>query len=81
MLTLAAAAEARQTHPIAKAITQAAHDRQLSLPLIDEAHYEMGYGIKVLIAEQTIHVGKAVFYGSRWHSGGWRGSCPASIGP
>ena len=61
LLTLAAAAEARQTHPIAKAITQAAHDRQLSLPLIDEAHYEMGYGIKVLIAEQTIHVGSLRF--------------------
>ncbi|MCX6049051.1 MAG: heavy metal translocating P-type ATPase [Chloroflexi bacterium] len=61
LLILAAAAEARQTHPVAKAILQAAHDRQLVLPTIDEARYEMGYGIKVSIAEQTVHVGSLRF--------------------
>ncbi len=61
LLTLAAAAETRQTHPIAKAIVQAAQDRQLVLPAIDEARYELGYGIKVNLGEQTIHVGSLRF--------------------
>jgi Cu2+-exporting ATPase len=47
ILTLAAAAEARQTHPIARAIETAAAERQLTLPAIDQAHYEVGYGLKV----------------------------------
>lgn len=47
ILTIAAAAEARQTHPIARAIMTAASELGLGLPAIDEAHYEMGYGIKV----------------------------------
>jgi P-type E1-E2 ATPase len=61
LLTLAAAAEARQSHPIAKAIVQAAHERQLHLPTIDEARYELGYGIKVNLGEQTVHVGSLRF--------------------
>lgn len=61
LLILAAAAEARQSHPIAKAIVQAAHDRQLTLPLIEEARYEMGYGLKVNLAEQTVLVGSLRF--------------------
>ncbi|MFN0122951.1 MAG: heavy metal translocating P-type ATPase [Blastocatellia bacterium] len=47
ILTLAAAAEARQTHPIARAILTAASDLGLALPAIDQAHYEVGYGIRV----------------------------------
>ncbi|MBV7338439.1 heavy metal translocating P-type ATPase [Chloroflexi bacterium TSY] len=47
ILTLAAAAEARQTHPIARAILVAATERNLHLPAIDEARYEAGYGLKV----------------------------------
>ncbi|HMZ19218.1 MAG TPA: heavy metal translocating P-type ATPase [Blastocatellia bacterium] len=50
ILTIAAAAEARQTHPIARAIMTAASELGLELPAIDEAHYEMGYGIKVRLA-------------------------------
>jgi len=61
LLILAAAAETRQSHPIAKAIIQAAHDRQLTLPVIEDARYELGYGIKVGIAEQTVHVGSLRF--------------------
>jgi heavy metal translocating P-type ATPase len=45
VLTLAAAAEARQSHPIARAILTAAAG--LTLPAIAEAHYEVGFGIKV----------------------------------
>lgn len=61
LLTLAAAAEARQSHPIAKAILQAAQEQQLHLPAIEEARYEIGYGIKVNIDEQSVHVGSLRF--------------------
>ncbi|MBV7337421.1 hypothetical protein KFU94_56155 [Chloroflexi bacterium TSY] len=50
ILTIAAAAEARQTHPIACAILAAATELNLPLPAIDEAHYEVGYGLKVRYA-------------------------------
>jgi len=61
LLTLAAAAEARQSHPIAKAILQAAQEQQLPLPTIEEARYEVGYGIKVNVDHQTVHVGSLRF--------------------
>lgn len=57
VLRLAAAAEYRQTHPIAKAILDAAHQRQIVLPRIDHAHYEIGYGIRVQLDSQTLSVG------------------------
>jgi heavy metal translocating P-type ATPase len=60
-LTFAAAAEHKQTHPIALAIQQAAQERQLDLPAIDEAQYEVGYGLKVLVDRQVIRVGSASF--------------------
>ena len=44
MLWYAAAAEQRQTHPIAQAILAAA-ERQWELPALDEAQYELGYGL------------------------------------
>lgn len=51
VLWFAAAAEARQMHPIARAILDAAAERKLQLPAIDQAHYEVGYGIKVRLIE------------------------------
>lgn len=57
LLTFAAAAEYHQTHPIAKAILQAADERGLSLPQIDHARYEMGYGIKVAVTGHLVRVG------------------------
>lgn len=50
VLYMAAAAEARQTHPIARAILSAAAARELIPPAIEQAHYEVGYGIKVQVA-------------------------------
>lgn len=47
ILTFAAAAEARQSHPIARAIMTAAAERKLELPAIDDAHYDVGYGLRV----------------------------------
>ncbi len=61
ILSLAAAAEYRQKHPVARAILKAAQERNLFLEEIDEGRYEMGYGIKVELAEQTIRVGSRRF--------------------
>jgi heavy metal translocating P-type ATPase len=52
ILTFAAAAEARQSHPIARAILAAAAERQLELPAIDDAHYDVGYGLRVRLASR-----------------------------
>ncbi len=61
LLKYAATAEYRQTHPIAKAILQEAENRQLELWSIDAAKYEVGYGLKVEINQQTIRVGSQRF--------------------
>jgi Cu2+-exporting ATPase len=61
LLKYAAAAEYRQPHPIAKAIVDKATSKNLELPELDEASYEMGYGIKVTIDGQLIRVGSARF--------------------
>ena len=61
LLTYAAAAEYKQSHPIAKAILQVASERTLNLPKIDDGQYEIGYGIKVKLTEQLIRVGSIRF--------------------
>jgi heavy metal translocating P-type ATPase len=67
LLSYAATAEYKQTHPIAKAILQTANERGLNLPEIEEAKYEIGYGIKVSLSrsstqsEEIIRVGSARF--------------------
>ncbi|MEZ4860203.1 MAG: heavy metal translocating P-type ATPase [Caldilineaceae bacterium] len=61
LLAYAAAAEHRQTHPIARAILAAAASRALPVPAIDDAQYEVGYGIKVTIGEQVIRAGSDRF--------------------
>lgn len=61
VLAYTAAAEDRQTHPIARAIVAAAKDRGLVLPTIGDARYEVGYGIKAWIDAQLIHVGSDRF--------------------
>jgi len=61
LLNYAAAAEYRQKHPIAKAIIVAAEQRGLNLPLIDEAAYQVGYGIQVKIEEKRVRVGSIRF--------------------
>lgn len=57
VLVYAAAAEHRQTHPIARAILDAARDRGLGLPPVDNAHYEMGYGLRVRLDDRLVRVG------------------------
>ena len=64
LLLFAAAAEHRQTHPIARAIVDAAQARQLTLPEISDAHYMIGYGIQVTLDGRRILVGSDRFMAS-----------------
>lgn len=57
LLTYAAAAESRQTHPIARAIVEAAAELGLPLPDFDQARYDVGYGIRVQIGDRLVRVG------------------------
>jgi heavy metal translocating P-type ATPase len=61
LLRYAATAEYKQNHPIAKAILSMTQQRNLTLPQIDEAQYEIGYGIKVHLEGQIIRVGSDRF--------------------
>lgn len=61
ILTYAATAEYRQTHPIAKAILAEAQTQGLALPEVEEIHYEVGYGIRVIVSEQVVQVGSDRF--------------------
>lgn len=61
VLRFAAAAEHRQTHPIAMAILAEAQSRELNIPEIEDARYEVGYGIKVVVSGRQILVGSDRF--------------------
>lgn len=61
ILTYAATAEVRQTHPIARAILQHAKAQNIDLSLADEVTYEVGYGLNVQINNQQILVGSEQF--------------------
>lgn len=61
LLLYAAAAEYKQTHPVALAILQEAQSRGFELPKISDAHYEVGYGITVQLLGKTIRVGSPRF--------------------
>ncbi|CAK0764264.1 Heavy metal translocating P-type ATPase [Gammaproteobacteria bacterium] len=61
VLRYAAAAEYRQSHPIAKAILQAAKNYHIDLPVIDHVKYEVGYGIEVDFEGQQLKVGSMRF--------------------
>jgi Cu2+-exporting ATPase len=61
LLAFAAAAEQRQTHPIAQAILAEAERRHLALPPLDEAHYRLGCGLAAQIHGQTVRVGSGRF--------------------
>lgn len=61
ILRYAAAAEAKQSHPIARAILQAAQDQGLDLPALEDAEYKVGYGLKTQIAGRATHIGSVRF--------------------
>lgn len=59
VLFYTAAAEYRQTHPIARAVLDAAENMGMTMPAVDDAKYHLGYGIRVNILERTVRVGSA----------------------
>jgi len=61
VLTLAATAETKQSHPIARAILAEACARGIDAPAIGEASYELGYGITLWQDGATILVGSRRF--------------------
>lgn len=61
ILSWAAAAEKRFSHPIAKAIVEKARELKLDPPAIDDSKYHVGYGITVSVDGHTVRVGSARF--------------------
>lgn len=61
ILRYAAAAETRQSHPIAQAIQQAARRENLEIPVLEQVHYQVGYGLRVQIADCAVRVGSIRF--------------------
>lgn len=61
ILAFAAAAEKKQSHPIGRAIVNEARRRGLSIPAIEDATYQVGLGIEVVIDKRRVRVGSARF--------------------
>jgi Cu2+-exporting ATPase len=61
ILTYAAAAECRLSHPLAYAIVNKAEESNIVLPHIEDSKYQIGYGITVNMTDKMIRVGSARF--------------------
>jgi len=61
ILSWAAAAENKFTHPIAKAILDRFDLLKLPMPETDETKYSVGYGVTVGVEGHVVHVGSARF--------------------
>jgi len=61
VLQFAAAAEAKLSHPIARAICQAAAEQGGETPTMDDTAYEIGFGVKARIADHAIALGSQRF--------------------
>ncbi len=61
ILQYAAAAEGKQTHPIARAILQAAKQRYITIPEVTQAEYQVGYGLSVMVEDQLVQLGSSRF--------------------
>lgn len=61
ILTYAATAEHKLTHPLAKAIIKKAQELNLELPSIEDSEFKMGFGISVKIDNRLIQLGSARF--------------------
>ncbi|MCX4246646.1 heavy metal translocating P-type ATPase [Paraliomyxa miuraensis] len=57
LLCMAAAAEHRQSHPIARAIVDAARRRKLQIPTVDGTTLELGLGLTARLGRQDIRIG------------------------
>jgi Cu2+-exporting ATPase len=61
VLTYAATAEQKQTHPIARAILREAEHKQIEIKSIETANYQLGHGIIVQTDGHDIHLGSERF--------------------
>lgn len=61
LLGLAASAEGRQNHPIARAIVEAAQGRGIELLDVDESSYEVGLGVSAEIQGERLQLGSERF--------------------
>ena len=61
LLALAAGAEQRLNHPVAKSIVRAARARALDVPEREASRFDIGLGVEARIAGATIRVGSARF--------------------
>lgn len=64
LLSHAASAEMHQTHPIARAIQEVARERHARLLAVQDVAYDVGHGIRVILAQptgQVVRVGSARF--------------------
>ncbi len=61
VLSYAAAAEHKLTHPIARAILKHAEDNELATIPVENAHYQIGYGMTVHKENAIIQVGSLRF--------------------
>lgn len=61
LLQLAATAEWKQSHPIARAILSEAEARKLPIHPVEDVRYEVGYGIQVKLQERVIRIGSKRF--------------------
>ncbi len=59
ILRFAAAAEQKQSHPLAEAIVHEARLHQIAPPSILDSSYQAGYGVTVRTQEGQIHVGSS----------------------
>jgi Cu2+-exporting ATPase len=65
VLALAAAAEARLTHPVAQAILRAAEARGLAIPDREDSDYRIGLGVRSRVQGSEVLVGSARFLASQ----------------
>lgn len=56
-LALVAAVEDQSEHPIAQAIVQAAKEKQLELPIVEQFNSITGFGVEAVVAGQRVEIG------------------------
>ncbi|MCC6802033.1 MAG: cadmium-translocating P-type ATPase [Anaerolineae bacterium] len=61
LLSVAAAVESRSEHPLATAILNAAHERQLPIPAVTEFAALPGRGIESKVDEREVHLGSIAY--------------------
>jgi Cu2+-exporting ATPase len=65
ILALAAAAEARLTHPVATAIVRAAQERGIPVPERESSEYTIGRGVRAVVDGVDVLVGSGRFLAAR----------------